>query len=117
MLIPADVMLFRTAKPCECAVAVTPAAAAAAAASAMDFVERASPVIAYGLMFGLRSFNEILLFGSILLLNHQDCFLFHCEWYEMKQCLVPCLLSSNFSQKAMTICLLLIEFRFDAYYR
>ena len=62
MLIPADVMLFRTAKPCECAVAVTPAAAA----SAMDFVERASPVIAYGLMFGLRSFNEILLFGDFV---------------------------------------------------
>ena len=38
MLIPAGVMLFRTARPC-----VTPAAAAAA----MDFIERASPVIAY----------------------------------------------------------------------
>ena len=34
-------MLFHTAKPCECAVAVTPAA------TAMDFVKRASPVIAY----------------------------------------------------------------------
>ena len=31
MLIPTDVVLFRTAKPCERAVAVTPAAAAAAA--------------------------------------------------------------------------------------
>ena len=45
-LIPTDVVLFRTAKPCERAVAVTPAAAAAAAA-AMDFIKQASPVIAY----------------------------------------------------------------------
>ena len=63
----------------------------------------------------LRSFfNEIRLFGPVLLLNHQDCFLFHCEWYEMKQCLVPCLLSSN-SQQSMTICLLLIEYSIRSY--
>ena len=66
-------------------------------------------------VFFLSFLMKFFCLVQFLLLNHQDCFLFRCEWYEMKQCLVPCLLSSNFSQQAMTICLLLIEFRFDAY--
>ena len=60
-------------------------------------------------------FNENLLFGLVLLLNY-GFLLFHCEWYEMKQCLAPYLLSSNFSQQVMTICLLLLnDLQFDAY--
>ena len=68
---------------------------AAAVAAAADFVDRSSPVIAYWSMFGLLSFLMKLFFLVWFYCSIKDCFLFHCGWYEMKQCLVPCLLSSN----------------------
>jgi hypothetical protein len=68
-------------------------------AAAADFVKRASPVIAYWSMFCLFFFSKYKFFFLVrFCCSIKDCFLFHCGWHDMKQCLVPCFLSSNTQQ-------------------